>query len=221
MTIDDTVLLTDDEAVAVALHQSATWPGPLPSIDDTDADALITAARRGIRSLGVRELATIDADGTVALDDGLLALVRPLLVGDLELASFMARADLEPLTDGLTVLHHTTTDGSGEITWVTHSVRPAGIHKLVRGNRGDAVELTRGLMAETFDKGVLDPANSIDASVMLLVSGAMRAERATLVAVGHQHIDAYSVPTDGGLDREAVDTDGALTPDAALELVLA
>lgn len=54
------VLLTDDESVALAAHWPAYQIPPLFTVDQADRDALVEAAARGLRSLIVRGLMTVE-----------------------------------------------------------------------------------------------------------------------------------------------------------------
>lgn len=55
-----TVLLTDDEVVALALRSGTIWRAPLPTVGDSEEE-LTRAAARGWRALLVREL-VVDRD---------------------------------------------------------------------------------------------------------------------------------------------------------------
>ena len=52
----DSVIVADDEVVALAIAAGGAWLGPLPTVDESSRDDLLSAAARGMRSLRVRAL---------------------------------------------------------------------------------------------------------------------------------------------------------------------
>jgi hypothetical protein len=62
MTDTGTLVLTDDEAAAIALQAGGALRAPFPTVDQASETDLTSAVRRGRRSLVVRELA--EPDGT-------------------------------------------------------------------------------------------------------------------------------------------------------------
>ncbi|MDY7540846.1 hypothetical protein QN345_10105 [Cryobacterium sp. 10I1] len=80
-----TIVLTDDELVAVAVEQRSEWLGNLPTVSASDAADLLKASARGYRSLAVRSLLSANSPGDSRLAPELLVAVgsavgqRPLL----------------------------------------------------------------------------------------------------------------------------------------------
>lgn len=72
-----TIRLTDDEALALASLAGRPWPSVLPTVDTASADDVAAAIRRGVRSLGVRDLVTAPAEGEPT--GGFDASVGPLV----------------------------------------------------------------------------------------------------------------------------------------------
>ena len=115
------VTLTDDEAVAIAAERKGRWMGPLPTVDERDATALLQAAVRGERSLRVRG---------VDVDDSLISPVisrLPRVVGyvsdhaDLGISGVICMAFQGSADADQTVLTVTTPDGVTKATSTGHA----------------------------------------------------------------------------------------------------
>jgi hypothetical protein len=78
-------VLSDDEIVAIAVKDGASWPGPLPTINLGERE-MLQAIVRGVRSLLARELVTM-----IGIDYEVSADVRTL-IGQATLATHAASA---------------------------------------------------------------------------------------------------------------------------------
>ena len=112
--------LTDDEAVAVALHANGAWRTPLPTVDETDEADLTAAILRGRRSLVIRELAGPDGTPT----GGAAEVLKRLGAGPC--AAFMLiDGDGNWVPAGTTIyLYGSAPDDVG----MSHVVAGAGVH---------------------------------------------------------------------------------------------
>ena len=118
----DKLLLTDDEAAALALHCDGAWAAPLPTIDVTDRAQVVSAVLRGRRSLFVRDLATPAGEPTGQAAD----MIKRLGTGPR--AWFMMQtADGSWFHRGLTLYLYGPSATDIELS---HLVAPAGVHHL-------------------------------------------------------------------------------------------
>jgi hypothetical protein len=116
----DRLLLTDDEAAALALRADGAWAAPLPTINNADRVQVAAAVLRGRRSLAVRDLATPGGDPTGAAAEVLKRL------GTGPRAGFMLQtADGTWFHRGLTVYLYGQSVADVELS---HLVAPAGVH---------------------------------------------------------------------------------------------
>jgi hypothetical protein len=187
MIMDTDLLLTDDEALSVALAAEASWRSPLPTVASSEAAGLTASAARGWRSLVVRRL----------VDDGQLSpelaeLVRPVLSNDLLVRGFLAEgADFTPSPAGLTATVYA--DSADQV--LVELVTPAGIHSIRRMRIADCAGLfvdTLTAAAEGIGKGRDDPSVS-DCYAVLAENG----RRATLIAARAGQVDRHDWE-DGG-----------------------
>lgn len=116
----DTLTLTDDEAVTLAVTLSEPWRAPLPTVDLSSKDDLARALFRGRRSLAARDLAA--ADGAPS---GLAAEVLKRLGTGLRVMFMLADSNGDWLPQGVTICLYGTAVDDIELS---HVVAAAGVH---------------------------------------------------------------------------------------------
>lgn len=119
-TATDMLAITDDEAVTLSVFVPEPWRAPLPTVDETSRESLVQAARRGRRSLVVRDLAASDGSPI-----GLAAEVAKRLGTGLRAFFLLADADGNWLPHGATVYLY---GPSLDAIEVNHTVADAGVH---------------------------------------------------------------------------------------------
>lgn len=120
--MDQGLLLTDDEIVAVSALGGTPWPVGLATVGDT-AETLRAAALRGVRSLTVRGLLTTRAGSTPCLPPDLEQAVAAFLQGNTRVGAYLARMDDPEVMAGaaITAAFHNS-------SWWTDMSTPDGIH---------------------------------------------------------------------------------------------
>ena len=117
---DDSLLLTDDEVVALGLSAGQLWPAALPSVDVQEDAAVSAAGFRGNRSLVVRGLRTEDgtshAETTAA---GVLGAERRVNV-------YLGDHDYRVTSYAISSAHHRGPSGD----WLFETVSVVGVHRL-------------------------------------------------------------------------------------------
>jgi hypothetical protein len=109
------VFLTDDEIVAIAAETGQPWPTPLPTVATGSPAAVDAAARRGWRSLSVRERAG---------DRLPLARLRRWAAAELVVQTYVSDADLSTV-DGAARSAYYRGAGPG---WLIEMTVPTGVH---------------------------------------------------------------------------------------------
>lgn len=141
----DTLALTDDEAVAIALQANGAWRARLPTVDEASEASLASAVLRGRRSLVIRDLAK--PDGTV-LGDAAEVLAR-LGTGP-RVVFMLIDSDGRWIPDGLTCYLYGPAPDQAEMS---HIVAEAGVHYFrVAPPAGQWLALTE-LAESIFDDG--------------------------------------------------------------------
>jgi len=118
----DLLTLTDDEAVALAVSLPDPWRAPLPTVDQANRESLVQAARRGRRSLVIRDLAK--SDGTLI---GMAAEVAKRLASGLRAFFLLADEAGNWLPGGVTVYLYGPALDAIE---VSQTIADAGVHYL-------------------------------------------------------------------------------------------
>ncbi len=139
-----TVLLTDDELVAVALDRESFWPGPLPTVDIEDVAALTAAALRGQRSLFVRGLLAADR----GLDPDLDREIAPLAGQQDCRTVYLADAGFQRASWAYASTHH-----PAGTRWIVEEVTAAGVHRFVPVSSAENREYFRILLATAVEAG--------------------------------------------------------------------
>lgn len=141
----DTLTLTDDEAVALAVTLSEPWRAPLPTVDLSSKDDLAGALFRGRRSLAVRDLT--DAEGTPA---GLADTLLKRMGTGLRAMFLLADGDGNWLPDGVTLYLYGLTVDDIELS---HVVAAAGVHYFRIAPPPGQWEALTGLAGTVFTDG--------------------------------------------------------------------
>lgn len=122
--MDDTVLLTDDEIVALCAIDGRPWPLGLITVEPTPVE-VSRAGMRGMRSLLVRQYAT-QADGAAPQPNAAIArFVTSFLDSRRRVGAYVA-----PVTDPATLSGASVTAVQTEDGWVLDSATAAGVHAL-------------------------------------------------------------------------------------------
>jgi hypothetical protein len=119
------ILLTDDEALAIAVHRGKSWPSALPTLLTEDPELLLSAVKRGVRSLAVRNLYGLN--GRDEFCDSLMTMCQPLLAQEGPiLATFVADREFRYLTGFVTIAFYAAPDEQ----WLSEVTSPLGTHSL-------------------------------------------------------------------------------------------
>ncbi|MEW5808619.1 MAG: hypothetical protein AB1925_04120 [Actinomycetota bacterium] len=137
----DTVLLTDDEIVAVCAVDGRPWPLGLMTVEPTAVE-MAKAGMRGMRSLLVRRYADQgSADAPAVMDTVVARYVAAFLDADRRVGAYVAPSS-DPVTLGGASV---TAVRSGE-DWLLDSTTAAGVHALRMASADEAVEAILGLV---------------------------------------------------------------------------
>lgn len=202
MDVTETVL-TDDELVAIAADAGSFWPGPLPTVDIEDVEALIAAALRGQRSLFVRSRVTEEG----VLDAALAGVVAPLAGRMDSYSVYLADARYQRANWGFATTHYATSTG-----WVIEEVSAVGVHRFFGVEEGETRDYFRILLATAVEAG---PEDRDEDSPVWLCIAATDAEGATVAAARRGEIRYVRLDADGRertttVDREPESVDAAL-----------
>ncbi|MCG7592730.1 hypothetical protein [Mycobacterium sp. PSTR-4-N] len=147
--MNDTVLLTDDEIVAVCAVDGRPWPLGLMTVEPTAVE-MAKAGMRGLRSLLVRRYAAQDTADTPAVMDAVVArYVATFLDPDLRVGAYVA-----PASDPITLGGASVTAVRSGADWLVDTATAAGVHALRMVSPEDAVEAVLGLV-DTAEKDEL------------------------------------------------------------------
>lgn len=140
-----TVRLTDDEVVALAVDGGGTWPAPLPTINESEADQLIIAVQRGRRSIAARNGVFVGADGSAIP----LAEVRGMIhegCGTLpRLIAYLASPETPDTLGGLCLSVFPTEDADARMVVFT---TPDGLNEISISSASQVRDLVRALVAD-------------------------------------------------------------------------
>jgi hypothetical protein len=143
--VTDSLVLTDDEVVALAVARSSPWPSDLPTVDVTDPGQLEAAAFRGNRSLLVRGL--LDDDGAASGDAAEVA--ASVLGTDRRLVVFLSDLEFRRAGWGLASSHHpSSTNG-----WLFEGVNALGLHAFAARPLSDHREYLEALLEGAVQAG--------------------------------------------------------------------
>ncbi len=165
------VLLTDDEVVALAVDLAAPWRGSLPTVEVT-TEGLRQAAFRGMRSLGVRGLGRGEAN---AMDADLARRA----ISTAPMAQAFVAAEASPLTPASSAVGIYPTEADEVIVNV---IMASGVHEFSVSSRPRARAVLQGLVARYQQEGTAQDGRYV---LTLLDSG--DAEPGSTVTVVRQY----------------------------------
>lgn len=138
------VLISDDEAVALALLEGGRWRAVLPTVDLHSGERLLEAGIRGRRSLSIRR--DVEMDGGSGTEPGLRDLVRPAVSGEALMQGYVANNAARAEMTGISFSYFAG-EGPEGLLVIT---RPNGVHEVQQTAReaarsfvGAAVEAAR------------------------------------------------------------------------------
>lgn len=135
----ESVMLTDDEIVALSARSGAVWPTVTPTVQRTNQEELLSSVQRGIPSLVARGFLLRDLGGEVTPELG--RLIDVIWRGSPVLATFVASEDLSFDLRYVTNCFHRYEDG-----WVSEVTTPMGLHYLARVERDECVRRTAAML---------------------------------------------------------------------------
>jgi hypothetical protein len=124
--VDEPVLLTDDEIVALSAVDGRPWPLGLITVGGT-ADELTQAGLRGIRSLAVRRLIADATEGDRRPDPALARDVAAFISAQHRVGAHIAPAASVDVLAGASITAARITDG-----WLLDTATADGVHALRR-----------------------------------------------------------------------------------------
>jgi hypothetical protein len=134
------VFLTDDEIVAIAAEHGQPWPTPLPTVATRSPAAVDAAARRGWRSLSVRER----AGDRLPLDR-----LRRWAGAELMVQTYVTDADLSTV-DGASRSAYYRGAGPG---WLIEVTVPTGVHAFRSAPVPDCARLIEAAVDDAMTSG--------------------------------------------------------------------
>jgi hypothetical protein len=141
-----TVLLTDDEVVAISLEGRLTWPTPLPSVE-LDESGIARSQQLGLRSLVVRGLLD-SAARPPGVAPEISDIVRTVAEAPSWVAAYVASTGSPTKLAG-----DSTYVYRAEPSWLLDAVSPGGIHQIGATTNENAEELIVALAKNVFDFG--------------------------------------------------------------------
>lgn len=204
----ESVMLTDDEVVALATTVGETWPGGLPTVS-SDLESMAEAEFRGNRSLFARQLIGDDAVGHSEerrlWDDALSATGRVFV--------YLGDDQYRRANWGLSSTHYVA-DGD----WVLETLSPVGIHRLSRVPLDDHKAFFAALFEGALTAG---PAGNVGpgepVAICMLGQGS---KAAVLLAVGADKARAGDVVVAEGHPVPISELEEVGTSDAAIDLLI-
>lgn len=143
--MEDTVLLTDDEIVALCAADGRPWPVSLATVEPT-TEELTRSGVRGMRSLLVRRLAGGNADAPGVRPHELIARdVASFLNSTERVGAYIAPASDHSLLAGAAVTAARTDDG-----WMLDTATAAGVHALRAGTADEAASAVLALADSSY-----------------------------------------------------------------------
>jgi hypothetical protein len=130
--VDEPVLLTEDEIVALSAVDGRPWPLGLITVGST-ADELTQAGLRGIRSLAVRRLITESAEGQRRPDPLLAREIAAFISAEERVGAHIAPDASPDVLAGASITAAHTADG-----WLLDTATADGVHALRRMSPDEA-----------------------------------------------------------------------------------
>lgn len=141
------LVLTDDEVVAVSLHNRIAWPTPLPTVSMTE-DGLRRSRLLGERSLLVRGLLDVSGEKP-AYQSEVVGTILAAAEAPRWIAAYVAAA----ITPG-ELAGDSTYVYEGASGWLVDMVSPTGVHQLAPSTDGEARELMVAMAENVFAHGI-------------------------------------------------------------------
>jgi hypothetical protein len=172
-----TIVLTDDELVAIAVEQGAEWFGNLPTVETSDVTHLANASARGFRSLTVRSL--LSAKGESRLDSTLLAALGPAVGNRPDVFAYLAdsRSPLSVTGASIAVFALSDTESTLVVTLAD------GINEVKVLGRAEALLVAWKFVNQVFRDGFPTPSDEDTREIVALFIAGGRSE-ALLVTQG-------------------------------------
>ena len=160
------LLLSDEEALALAATTTSFWPSPLPTIDLRSEEETLAAIGRGWRSLDIRGLL---ADGEP--DPVALAIPLSACHGVVFARTFLAESGLSPSERGAFTSFIASSRGDDVIVNVAS---PTGVHAIGKVSLAEARVMFMAAASDVFEKGV-GPPNARPLSLCMIGAGSTAA----------------------------------------------
>jgi hypothetical protein len=145
------LLLTDDEVIALAAVVGRPWPIGLATVAST-AEALREAGVRGVRSLAVRGLlaANPTSEPTHVIHPELEALVVGFLAAPSHVGAYLAPADEPDRLAGASI-----TAARSDSDWLMVSTTAQGVHGIRPASQTEVLDAVAELAEKTHDGTLL------------------------------------------------------------------
>ncbi|MDN4521284.1 hypothetical protein [Mycolicibacterium austroafricanum] len=158
----ESVLLTDDEIIALCAIDGRPWPLGLITVEATAVE-VARAGMRGMRSLLVREYVR-EGDGETPEPDPLLArYIATFLESPVRVGAYVA-----PATEPSTLGGASVTAAKSEDGWILDSATAAGVHAIRAVSAEEAYAAVTAMVAQaergTLFAGEADPSRWICAT---------------------------------------------------------
>lgn len=187
-----TVLLTDDEVVAISVRNGVAWPSPLPTIELSE-DGLSRSERSGLRSLAVRGFLDVSQDSPT-IDAEVAQTVLLASKAARWTAAYVAAIDAPTVLAGdSTYLYEAESES------LLDAVSAAGVHQFTSTSADDARALFVALAKNVFTFGVRG--DSTDAALFIGGNASDEWVRVCMgeVVVGTFTASAYSAESSSGV----------------------
>lgn len=177
-----TTRLTDEEALALASLLGRSWPSVLPTVDVTSSEDVAHAIRRGVRSLGVRQLVLAPTDGepTGSFHQDLQPLVDAVGAGSRRRVVVLQQMGATPPHHASGVVLIAFDDDATERT-LLDVISSTGIHEVAPMPSGEAHEVIAETLRTAFRDGVsaAEPGTELALLVTVLTDKGPVAARVT------------------------------------------
>jgi hypothetical protein len=162
----------------MAVRARGVWPTLLPTVNPADEKEVLASARRGVRSLIVRELLSGDDDVPAT---SVAAITDAVFVRGPVLAVYPISAGFDRVAGGWAVVYYRSSDQH----WLSDTTTSGGIHYLVPAPIETCLENTRTLLERIY-RGEYQHASQSDEQVdgWVCVSGPPRIEGRLAVVKG-------------------------------------
>lgn len=134
LTVDNALLLIDDELVAISAKESALWPTVTPTVLTRNQSQYSASINRGVKSLIMRGI--IKRDGKSDISTEVMNHVNIALLGKSKVSCFVATHDLQYDTGFSTTVIY---EHGGQ--WLGEVITPLGVHYLFMSNKDDIQRL--------------------------------------------------------------------------------